>query len=297
MTDNKPENTTAGLVDAFQRDGFVHVCNVLNADEVARFRAAVDEAVVRRKRNDTRTLEEKSPYEQSFLQCQYVWEDFPAIRGLTFHPKIGRLAARLLGAERVRLWHDQALYKEAGGRETEAHQDFAYWPIAEPDEITAWIPLVAVNEQMGCMGYVPGSHLGECEFIDIFNSPGAGAALQRKFAERPPVFVPCNAGDVIFHHSRTVHMAKPNRSPETRRVYTAIYFRDGCTRARANPHTSLDRDNIAVGAAIDGRATPIVWPLAGGALPEPGPWPSFGANRILDHAARMGIFPGGSAQH
>ena len=50
-------------------------------------------------------------------------------------------------------------------------------------------------------------------------------------ASTPPVFVPCSPGDVIFHSGRTVHMAKPNQSDRTRRVYTAIYFRDGCTRA------------------------------------------------------------------
>ena len=196
-----------------------------------RYRAAVDEAVATRKQRDTRTLEEKSLYEQSFIQCQYIWEDFPDIRGLTFHPRVGAIAAALTGATRVRLWHDQALYKEAGGRETEAHQDQPYWPIAERDTVTVWTPLSEVDGRSGCMGYVPGSHLGEAEFIDIFNTPGDGKRLQEKFASTPPVFVPCSPGDVIFHSGFTVHMAKANQSDRTRRVYTAIYFRDGCTRA------------------------------------------------------------------
>jgi ectoine hydroxylase-related dioxygenase (phytanoyl-CoA dioxygenase family) len=274
----------------FRRNGFVHVPGLLRPEEIAQFAPAVDEAVARRKRGDTRRLEEKTAYEQSFMQCQYIWEDFPAVRPLTFHPLIGELAAALVGGTRVRLWHDQALYKEAGGRETEAHQDQPYWPINETDTVTAWIPLCEINEKSGCMGYVPGSHRGSAEFIDIFSKPGAGKALEEKFSATPPQFVPCAVGDVIFHHGYTVHMAKPNRSDRTRRVYTAIYFRDGCTRGGDRPHPSVERDGIAVGSVIDGRATPIVWPLPGGALPEPAPWPEMSLE-WRERAERLGIIP------
>ncbi|HEY1963031.1 MAG TPA: phytanoyl-CoA dioxygenase family protein [Rhizomicrobium sp.] len=276
--------------EQFRRDGFLHVPGVLTKDELARYGAAVDAAVVERKRDDTRRLDEKSLYEQSFLQCQYIWEDHPGVRPLTFHPAIGELAAALTGAERVRLWHDQALYKEAGGRETEAHQDHPYWPIRENDTLTVWIPLSEVDETSGCMGYVPGSHKGTAEFIDIFNTPGAGKALEERFAQTPPVFVRCTPGDVIFHHGYTVHMAKSNRSNATRRVYTAIYFRDGCTRGGPRPHPSVDRDGIAQGAPIDGGATPIVWPLSGGKIPEPEPWPDTGFE-WRERAERLGIIP------
>ena len=48
--------------------------------------------------SDTRTLAEKSAYEQSFVQCQYIWEDFPDVRPLTFHPAIGELTAAIVVA-------------------------------------------------------------------------------------------------------------------------------------------------------------------------------------------------------
>jgi ectoine hydroxylase-related dioxygenase (phytanoyl-CoA dioxygenase family) len=275
--------------ERFRRDGFVRVAGLLSSREVADFGAAVDEAVARRKRHDTRKLEEKTPYEQSFIQCQYLWEDCPDVRLLTFHPQITALAAAVIGAGRIRLWHDQALYKEPGGRETEAHQDHPYWPIAERDTVTAWIPFQPIDNRIGCMGYVPGSHLGAAEFVDIFNKPGAGKDLERK-QSRPPVFVPCAAGDVIFHHGHTVHQAKPNTSEHTRRVYTAIYFRDGCTRAGDRPHPSVDRNRIAIGAAIDGAATPIAWPLPAGRPPEPEAWPET-TSEARRRYERLGIIP------
>lgn len=280
------------LVAAFRRDGYAHAPAVFTQDEVARHRAAVNLAVETRKRNDRRTLAEKSPYEQSFIQCEYLWEDFPDVCALAFEPKLAGLAAALIGAPSIRMWHDQALYKEPGGRETEAHQDHAYWPINELDAITAWIPLVDVDETIGCMGYVVGTQNADCEFIDIFRSPGSGRALEEKYRETPPKFVPAKAGDVIFHHARTVHMAKANTSGDMRRVYTCIYFRDGCTRS-AEPanHPSVDRDNIPVGAMIAGGATPIAWPLPDGRLPTPAPWPELGGRRFRA-AIEMGVLPG-----
>lgn len=280
----------ADLAECYRRDGFVHAQGLIPPAELAGLTQAVDEAVAKRKRHDTRSLDEKTPYEQSFIQCQYLWEDFPGIRGLTFHQKLGEALGALLGAEKVRLWHDQALYKEAGGRETEAHQDHAYWPIAEEDTITAWIPLIPVDEVTGCMGYVPGSHRAELEFVDIFRGAGEGQALLDR-QSAPPVFVPAQPGDVLFHSGRTVHMAKANRSDEMRRVYTAIYFKDGCTRAGERNHPSVDRDRIPLGGKIAGAATPVVWPLPEGRFPEPAPWPDSQDERFLRSRA-MGTIPG-----
>lgn len=285
--------TKTELVTAFQRDGFVHAPAVLSQAEVVLHRAAVDEAVAVRKRNDSRTLAEKTPYEQSFIQCEYLWEDFPAVRSLAFEPKIASLAAALLQADRVRMWHDQALYKEPGGRETDAHQDHAYWPIAETDAVTAWLPLVDVDETTGCMGYIAGTQDAGCDFVDIFNTPGSGAALQQKHGGAPTTYVIARAGDVIFHRARTVHMAKANTSSQMRRVYTCIYFRDGCTRS-STPlhHPSVDRDQIRVGDVIAGVATPIAWPLEDGRLPAPGPWPQL-PGRAYRRAIELGVLPGG----
>ncbi len=283
----KPSQADDTLKESFRRDGFVHVEGVLTGQEVARFRAAVDRAVATRKAGDSRALDERSPYEQSFTQCEYLWEDFADVAPLTFHPRIAGLAARLIGADAVRLWHDQALYKEAGGRETDAHQDHAYWPVAESAMLTAWIPLVDVDETMGAMGYVPGTQDGQCEYVDIFGKPGSGAALEAKHAA--PVFVPARAGDVIFHAARTVHMARGNRSGATRKVHTAIYFADGCTRAAKGDHPSLTRNGTAPGEKIAGPATPIAWPLPFDRLPAPAPWPDLGG--LYRRAAALGVLP------
>jgi ectoine hydroxylase-related dioxygenase (phytanoyl-CoA dioxygenase family) len=257
------------LRERFRRDGFVVVPGLLDAALLDRVAPAIDAAVARR----TRTLlpvAERSRYEQSFLQCINLWEDTPEVRSLTFHPRVAEAAASLLEAPAVRLWHDQALYKEAGGRETDAHQDQPYWPMNETDTVTAWVPLVDVDEELGCMGYVPGSHrAGLRKFVNIFLGEPYNILVDPALRGVPPVFVPVCRGSVAFHHGLTVHLAKANHSQRVRRVHTMIFFRDGSTRAHAGPHPSVDRGQIRVGAPIASDATPIAWPRPSGDFPPP----------------------------
>lgn len=259
----------------FAERGFLRVPRLLTVDEVERFGPVVDDAVRARTAGDPRTLEEKSTYEQSFQQCLNLWEDVPGIRPLTFHPRLAAAAAALLGVPAVRVWHDQALYKEAGGRGTDPHQDQPYWPIVEPHTITAWIPLVDVPMEAGAMGYVPGSHrFGIRTFANIFTDTGLD--LEGPEARGvPPVFVPARRGDAVFHHGLTIHTAGANATTETRRVHTVIYFADGCTRADKPPrHPCVDRGGVAVGEPIASPMTPIAHPRPAGDLPEPPPLPS-----------------------
>lgn len=260
------------LREQFERDGFAVAPDLLSAEELEHLGAAVDRAVERRRRSDRRGLVEKSRYEQSFLQCINLWETDEAVRPLTFHAKIGEAAAGLLGVDTIRLWHDQALYKEPGGRETDAHQDQAYWPIHESENVTAWIPLDGSTLESGALGYVPGSHrFGVRRFVNIFTDPEpydlVGAPEARGVA---PVFVEVPAGAVAFHHSLTFHVSKPNASDRMRRVHTVILFPDGATRSRRGPpHFAVDRARIPVGEPIRSDVTPIAWPRSDGKLPSP----------------------------
>ena len=278
------------LVENFRRDGFVVVPNLLGEDELEKFGAAVDRAVHDRGRNDHRKLEEKSPYEQSFTQCINLWEDHPDVLPLTFHPKISQIAVALIGVPALRLWHDQALYKDSGGRHTEPHQDQPYWPMDETQTLTAWVPFDGSTHETGCMGYVPGSHLvGLRKFVNIFKANEKVKILEDPaISGMPAVYVEVPRGSVAFHHGLTVHMAKPNRSGRARRVHTMIYFRDGATRTKPYVHPSVDRPGIKVGEAIASDLTPIVWPRTAGDFPKP---PRMPLTPVLEQLNTYGAFP------
>jgi ectoine hydroxylase-related dioxygenase (phytanoyl-CoA dioxygenase family) len=278
------------LIERFERDGFVVVQGLLTEGEVEAFGRAVDAAVADRSRNDKRALHERSPYEQSFRQCINLWEDHRDVLPLTFHPQISEAAAMLARAAALRLWHDQALYKEAGGRYTEPHQDQPYWPMDEINTLTAWIPFDGSTRENGCMGYVPGSHrVGLRRFINIFTADEQVKILaDSRIQGVPPVYVEVPRGSVAFHHGLTVHMAGPNKSGRTRRVHTMIYFRDGATRTKPYVHPSVDRPGIKVGEAIASELTPIVWPRAIGDWPKP---PRLALTPVLERLNAHGALP------
>ena len=242
----------ADVIERFHRDGFVVVPDLLTPEEVARYGRLVTDAVQTRTAGDDRPLAERSPYQQSFLQCMNLWEDFPEVRPLTFHPRLGQAAAELLGVDAIRIWHDQALYKKAGGRQTDAHQDHAYWPIKETASVTAWIPFEGSTIESGAMGYLPGSHLiGMRKFVNIFEGDPEDILANPEVEGIEPVFLEVPAGSVAYHHGLTVHLANANVTDRDRAVHTIIYFPDGSTRGHQAPHFAVD----AVASASGRRST------------------------------------------
>jgi ectoine hydroxylase-related dioxygenase (phytanoyl-CoA dioxygenase family) len=257
------------LISGFARDGYVLTPDILTTAELAEFGLAVDNAVAGRTVDDHRSLADKGLYEQSFVQCMRLWETNPDVAPLTFHPALAEAASELLGVESVRLWQDQALYKEAGGRETDPHQDATFWPIGNTPLVSAWIPLAGSTIESGTMGYVPGSHKAgrldpvdlthTTEPYDILSDPALGGV--------GPTFVEAAAGSVLWHHGLTVHQAMPNISESTRRVFTVVFIADGYPREESWPVFPLDRDQVAVGERMGGPGMPIAWPREPGDLP------------------------------
>lgn len=271
-------------VERFQADGFLLVENFFTDSEVEHFGACVDAAVKFRTKDDHRGLSEKNRYEQTFVQCMRLWEDHANVSSLTFHPKLCETAAALLETDRVRLWNDQALYKEASGRKTDAHLDYPFWPVDQPNLVSAWIPFDGVRHGGGLMGYVQGSHrMGIEQFVDIGQLRGGepfDLLREPEVASKPLVWVEAPKGAVIFHHASTIHTAEANESSATRRVFTTVYVADGCRRASDGRYFALDRDEIRPGELIAGPGFPVAWPRSGSGLPTPprvrGPKTGFG---------------------
>jgi len=113
---------TQAMVERFKIDGFLLVEDFFSHEELDRFGSEVDKAVRYRTVDDNRSHGDKNLYEQTFVQCMGLWEDNVPLRPLTFHQKLCATAADLLETDCVRLWQDQALYKEAGGRKTDARR-------------------------------------------------------------------------------------------------------------------------------------------------------------------------------
>ncbi|MHB2155494.1 phytanoyl-CoA dioxygenase family protein [Calditrichota bacterium GD2] len=255
---NAPYPLTEEQVRFYQEEGYIYLPEVVNRESLAYLQRVIQAAVLLRKKDDNRALHEKSACEQSFLQCGYLCWDFKPIKDFVFGKRFAGLARDLLQTEHVRLWHDQALFKEPGGRATDVHIDSSYWPIDRPQlSVTLWLALNPVPSEKGCLYFYPKSHLLEKhEYVDIFNKPHFPQALSRE----KQVYVPLNPGDATFHSGLLYHGAGENKTDRTREGMTVIYIADGlrfdASDARNRTHTSCQ--GLEDGDIIDTRYTPIL---------------------------------------
>src|SRR5687768_1458418 len=124
--------------EALSRDGHVLLRSVCSTTELGEHRASIVHAV-RRLSADNRDLEDRDTYGKAFLQITNLWQKDDSVMRFVFEKKFAQIAADLLGVEKVRLYHDQALFKEPGGGRTPWHQDKSYWPVDTDKMITMWM--------------------------------------------------------------------------------------------------------------------------------------------------------------
>jgi len=225
----------------FQEDGFIKLKEVLSADALSYFEALIT-AEVKRLNTNTKPLAERDTYQRAFLQVMNLWRESPEVRALVFSARLARLAADLMGVDGVRLYHDQALYKEAGGGHTPWHADQFYWPLDTANTVTAWIPLQATPLPMGPLAFSAASHR-LTEGRDLAISDRSEAAIAEQLARNGLDCheTPFDLGEVSFHYGWTFHRAGANRSDAARAVMTIIYFEDGArVAAPANANQAGD---------------------------------------------------------
>lgn len=215
-------------VQEFRGNGHTLVRNILSADEVRIFREVIKDAADRFN-TEKRKMEDRDTYGKAFLQIMNLWQNDENVRKFTLAKRFAKIAADLLGVENVRIYHDQALFKEAGGGPTPWHQDQYYWPVDTTNTVTMWMPLIDINVDMGMLTFASGSHkkgyaldaeisdksdASFDEIVSVNNYPVSRAEEMK-------------AGDATWHYGFTIHKAPGNNSDITREVMTVIYIADG----------------------------------------------------------------------
>jgi ectoine hydroxylase-related dioxygenase (phytanoyl-CoA dioxygenase family) len=223
-----PYDLSDSQVSDFQRDGHLLLRGVCSQEEIATYRRVLLDATMRNNK-ETRPIEERDTYGKAFLQVMNLWVNDEAARRFTLAKRFGKIAADILGVEAVRLYHDQALFKEPGGGHTPWHQDEYYWPLDSDKCVTMWMPLVDASAEMGTMTFASGSHtegfLGHLEISD--KSEEHFKNLVTSKGHRLTASGAMKAGDATFHSGWTLHSAPGNPTNTLREVMTIIYFADG----------------------------------------------------------------------
>jgi len=253
-----------GVAVAFEREGFARLAGVLDVATVAAFTPIVAD-VAAQSEQATIPQQQRSVYQRAFVQEVNLWQRIELMRPLVFSTKLAQLAAELLGVDGVRLYHDQALVKVAGGGRTPWHCDQYYWPLDTDRTVTAWIPLQDVPPEMGPLSFAVGSHR-----IDLGRELDISDESERRIFRHPHWrellidHAPAVAGDVTFHQGWTFHGAEPNTTDRARVVFTMIYFADGTPLLDPEtPGQQFDRTiwlpDSEVGNPVQSWLNPLVW--------------------------------------
>jgi hypothetical protein len=251
-------------IDQFRRDGFIHLHRVVAPETLRRYADEITIKVLELNTMDL-PLSQRSTYDKAFLQVANIWRQSNIVKELVFSRRLARIATELLGSNGVRLYHDQALYKEPGGGITPWHVDQYYWPLASPATVTAWIPLQDTPVEMGPLSFASGSH--RFPFLRDLSISDASEQVIQEAMDReryPYVERPFELGDVSFHNGYTFHRAPPNRSRQARQVMTIIYMeRDIKVSEPTNDQQRGDLETwlpgTRIGATPDGPLNPVLY--------------------------------------
>ena len=248
---------------AYRRDGHVLCRGLATAAEIAEYGPAIRDAADRFN-VEHRPIEQRDTYGKAFLQIMNLWVRDEIVRRYTLSRRFARVAAELMGVDGVRIYHDQALFKEPGGGPTPWHQDQFYWPLDTNNTITLWMPLVDIPAVVGSMVFGSGSnahgYLGDLPISDT-----SQAELEKFIQERGITktgYGAMNAGDATYHSGWTLHGAPGNPTANMRAVMTVIYFADG-TRVSTprNENQKSDLANWLPGCVPGGIAASNLNPL------------------------------------
>ena len=259
-----PYTVSTEAIEFYRTNGYVKLKNVLSPAVLDYYGDIITDLVFRLN-TLIKPMEERTTYERAFLQIMNLWREDEQAREFVFSKRLAKIATDLMGVQGVRLYHDQALYKEPSGGITPWHADQFYWPLASPHTVTVWIPLQETPMDMGPLAFAEGSQHVEIgrdiEISDASEKILSDALQERNF---PVNDTPFDLGEVSFHAGWTFHRAGPNVSNQPRKVMTMIYMdKDQIITQPRNKYQVDDHAkwlaNVPVGSTPQDEMNPVLF--------------------------------------
>jgi phytanoyl-CoA hydroxylase len=233
-------------VDLFSEAGFVAIPSFVTGDGLTELIANVDrivnelvpslppEMVFYDDKNDSASLK----------QIQHLGDHDPFFHELFTASPFRDVAEALLGGP-VEPKNMQYFNKPPRtSKPTPPHQDGFYFMLDPCSAVTMWLALDDVDEQNGCVRYVPGSHRDpmrdHCRTNTLGFSQGISDYPSRQDAEHE-VAIPAKPGDLLVHHAMTIHRADANQSVDRSRRSLGFIYYDQCATEDAVAHAEYQR--------------------------------------------------------
>lgn len=258
-----PYTLTDQQIHFYQTNRFIKLKELINKETLDFFNTAITQQVNLLNTVDT-ALEQRSSYGKAFLQIFNLWRQDELVKQLVFSKRIATVAASLMQTDGVRIYHDQALFKEAGGGITPWHADQYYWPLETDKTITAWIPLQETPLEMGPLEFSAGSHrIVEGRELEIGDESEILIQQRLRVTDFKHIIEPFDMGEVSFHSGWVFHRAGANRTSQMRKVMTIIYM-DKAMRLKNPENENQIKDwntwcpGAVIGEIIDSPINPVI---------------------------------------
>ena len=222
------------ITKEFRCDGFVVVRQFLSTDEFSELNVNLDRYI--------RDVVPSLPNADAFYQDQARPETLKQLQHMgndTFFDNYRKhscwiaLAEALLGESAEAKEPEWFNKPPATDHSTPPHQDNYYFCLQPPNVLTMWLALDSVDDENGCLRYLPGSHLnglrphGASEVLGF----SQGITDYGHKDEAREVTVHLAPGDMAIHHGEMVHRADPNRSStRSRRAFAMVIRGESCQR-------------------------------------------------------------------
>ncbi len=208
-----------------------------------------------------------------FMSDYCNWQRISEYEVFVKRSRSAEIAARLMGSETARLFHEHVLVKEAGADiGTPWHHDQPYYCVDGRQNVSMWIPVDPVARDTS-PEFIAGSHLWRRTFTperfngrplygegDVYEPLPDIGADRSSFDIRGWDLAP---GDAICFHFLTVHGAPANRSlAASRRAISVRWIGDDARFARRPGPTSPPFSDITLvpGEEMTAKEFPLCWP-------------------------------------
>ena len=218
------------LKESFDRDGFICIPGFLDKQSV--------DAINEKLRDFIRTRLPEMPSNHIFYedktdpdtlkQLQDLHQYDPFFAEMLSGSEFQRIAESLLGEGVTGKTIEYFNKPPQIGKPTPPHQDNYYFMLDPPQALTMWLGLEDVDEQNGCVRYIKRSHLKGMRPHGRTQTLGFSQGIidyGEKENREDEIFFSTKPGDLLIHHSMTIHRADGNTSRDrTRKALGFIYF-------------------------------------------------------------------------
>ena len=224
------EQYLISLKSSFDKDGYVYIPGFLSPEEVQDLNENVQRFIGERiptmsashyfyeDKNDATTLK----------QMQDLEKYDPYFKTLAVNSKFEAIAKALLDEDVVCKTVEYFNKPPKIGKPTPPHQDGYYFMLDPQQAVTMWLALEKADEENGCVKYVKGSHLKGMRTHGRTTTLGFSQQIVDFGTEddmKNEIAFPANPGDLLVHHSLTIHRAGANTTAErTRKAMGLIYW-------------------------------------------------------------------------